>query len=301
MEEKDFDELLFEEKKNPKNLKNIILGAIIVVAILIVALLIWSFSKDSNQSADMESAQTEQIQDETYGDNTHHDHDLASDHDDRFDQIMKDVRNSIGKDGAETENTQEPLGQDSQTPDPQLQGLHMANNDEKQNVEDTQMEAPSMETPEFHPEGAIRPDKHDVPTPDEVMKAKKPHHPKPMHEPEPKKPHHPKPMHEPEPKKPHHPKPMHKPAPKPAPKLDLDAQGEVAAAGSYLQIGVFSKMPGQELQKLLKKHSYRIQEVWVNEQKLTKYLVGPFKNRSEASRYKMAHPDLEFSIYYEVK
>lgn len=280
MEEKDFDELLFEEKKNPKNLKNIILGAIIVVAILIVALLIWSFSKDSNQSADMESAQTEQIQDETYGDNTHHDHDLASDHDDRFEQIMKDVRNSIGKDGAETENTQDfqPLGQDSQTPDPQLQSLHMANNDEKQNIEDTQMEAPSMETPEFHPEGAIRPDKHDVPTPDEVMKAKKP-----------------------EPKKPHHPKPAHKPAPKPAPKLDLDAQGEVAAAGSYLQIGVFSKTPGQELQKLLKKHSYRIQEVWVNEQKLTKYLVGPFKNRSEASRYKMAHPDLKFSVYYEVK
>ena len=282
MEEKDFDELLFEEKKNPKNLKNIILGAIIVVAILIVALLIWSFSKDSNQSADMESAQTEQIQDETYGDNTHHDHDLASDHDD-FEQIIKNVRNSIDKDGAETENAQEPLGQDSQTPDPQLQGLHMANNDEKQNVEDTQMEAPSMETPEFHPEGAIRPDKHDVPTPDEVMKAKKPHHPKPMHKPEPKKPHHPK------------------PAPKPAPKLDLDAQGEVAAAGSYLQIGVFSKTPGQELQKLLKKHSYRIQEVWVNEQKLTKYRVGPFKNRSEASRYKMAHPDLKFSVYYEVK
>ena len=284
MEEKDFDELLFEEKKNPKNLKNIILGAIIVVAILIVALLIWSFSKDSNQSADMESAQTEQIQDETYGDNTHHDHDMASDHDD-FEQIIKNVRNSIDKDGAETENTQDfqSLGQDSQTPDPQLQGLHMANNDEKQNVEDTQMEAPSMETPEFHPEGAIRPDKHDVPTPDEVMKAKKPHHPKPMHKPEPKKPHHPK------------------PAPKPAPKLDLDAQGEVAAAGSYLQIGVFSKTPGQELQKLLKKHSYRIQEVWVNEQKLTKYLVGPFKNRSEASRYKMAHPDLKFSVYYEVK
>ncbi len=270
MEEKDFDELLFEEKKNPKNLKNIILGAIIVVAILIIALLVWSFSKDSNQSAsDASNTQTEQIQDDTYGDSIQHDHD------DRFEQIMKDVRNSIDKDGAEIGNNQDiqPLNQDSQIPDPQLQNMHMGNNDEKHNLEDTQMEAPSMETPEFHP--AMRPNENEIPTPDEVMKAKKP-----------------------APKKPvHHPKPVHKPAPK----LKLDAQGEVAKPGSYLQIGVFSKTPGQELQKILKKHSYRTQEVWVNEQKLTKYLVGPFKNRSEASRYKTAHPDLKFSVYYEVK
>lgn len=296
MEEKDFDELLFEEKKNPKGAKNIIVGAIVVVAILIIVLIVWSFTKKPTiNTSDSQDVQMEQIQDETDRGNR----DVAkSEQDDRFEQIMKDVRNSMDKgEDANRNHDMQPEEQglnasNLQTPDPQLQSANakMGKMDQKPAFEDTQMEAPSMKTPEPMPisksakearaskSGMDRlgySDQNTVPTPSEVMKKKagsKPLSSK-----------------------------INKHAAKPQVTIDPQMQGTVATKGSYLQVGVFSKEPSKDLSKLLKKHPYRTQKTVINGQELTKYLIGPFENRAEANRYKVANPDIKFSFYYQVQ
>lgn len=77
-------------------------------------------------------------------------------------------------------------------------------------------------------------------------------------------------------------------------------KGTKATKGVYLQVGVFSKQPSKKFLQTLKKHKYRTLNVTINDQKLVKYLVGPFKNRSEAHKYKVAN-SLDSSIFFEVK
>lgn len=307
MEEKDFDELLFEEKKNPKGAKNIIVGAIVVVAILIIVLIVWSFTKKPTiNTSDSQDVQMEQIQDETDRGNR----DVAkSEQDDRFEQIMKDVRNSMDKgEDANRNHDMQPEEQglnasNLQTPDPQLQSANakMGKMDQKPAFEDTQMEAPSMKTPEPMPmsksaketrapkSGMDRlgySDQNTVPTPSEVMKKKA----------ESKLSSSKTNKHAAKPKS------VAKPqVAKPQVTIDPQMQGTVATKGSYLQVGVFSKEPSKDLSKLLKKHPYRTQKTVINGQELTKYLIGPFENRAEANRYKVANPDIKFSFYYQVQ
>ncbi|CBG40376.1 SPOR domain-containing protein [Helicobacter mustelae] len=75
-----------------------------------------------------------------------------------------------------------------------------------------------------------------------------------------------------------------------------------ATAGSYLQMGAFAKQPNKTMQNTLMHHDFRTLEFTDHEgQKLTKYLIGPFKSRKQAEDYKQQHPELAHSIYYEVK
>lgn len=270
MEEKDFNELLFEEKKNPKNIKNIILGAIGVVVVLIIILLAWSFTRNSHDI--MEHSET--IQPEQILDNTKTPEAIE---DDRFDQIMQNIRNNDqNTSSSDTLASQEAsavhenhynLEQETMTsstsqeimPNDQFHTALDLKNETKEQELTTQSQMttlPQEEVPTLKEEKASTTQQNKI----EQKQTKKQ-----------------------------------------VKKTKTNANSRVATKGSYLQVGVFSKKPSKELLAMLKKHPYKTQEITINEQKLTKYLVGPFKSRSEASKYKEENPELNFSVYFEVK
>ncbi|WP_104697158.1 MULTISPECIES: SPOR domain-containing protein [unclassified Helicobacter] len=264
MEEKDFNELLFEEKKNPKNVKNVIIGAIGIVVVLTIALLVWSFTKNSHNNIieQTQNTQTEHIADEFQDSSKDLSDNFNSD--DRFEQILQDVRQE-----AKNANQHPSLDQDL---------LQNHQNHISQAPSDQELASPSQDSVDNQLQAAL--DLKDEPK--EIM----------MHHEEMDK----KPIQVEKKAVEHKPQKQHKVQKKAAAK-----SGSVATKGSYLQVGVFSKQPSKELLNMLKKHSYRTQEIIINDQKLTKYLVGPFKSRSEASRYKESHSELKHSVYFEIK
>lgn len=60
--------------------------------------------------------------------------------------------------------------------------------------------------------------------------------------------------------------------------------GSNATAGHYLQVGVFNKTPNKAFMDKIKKYSYRTQTSILNGETVTKYLIGPYKSRNEASK-----------------
>lgn len=64
----------------------------------------------------------------------------------------------------------------------------------------------------------------------------------------------------------------------------VDKNGSVALHGHYLQVGAFSKKPNQMFLNKIAKYSYRTQTSVINGQSVTKYLIGPYSSKTEASR-----------------
>ena len=60
--------------------------------------------------------------------------------------------------------------------------------------------------------------------------------------------------------------------------------GDIAENGYYLQVGAFSKTPNRAFLDNLNNYSYRIQEIMINSNVITRYLGGPYKSRDEAQR-----------------
>ena len=60
--------------------------------------------------------------------------------------------------------------------------------------------------------------------------------------------------------------------------------GDIAENGYYLQVGAFSKTPNRAFLDNLNQYSYRTQEIMINSNVITRYLVGPYKSREEAQR-----------------
>lgn len=60
--------------------------------------------------------------------------------------------------------------------------------------------------------------------------------------------------------------------------------GSNATVGHYLQVGVFNKTPNKAFLDKIKKYSYRTQTSVLNGESVTKYLIGPYKSRNEASK-----------------
>ena len=60
--------------------------------------------------------------------------------------------------------------------------------------------------------------------------------------------------------------------------------GDIAENGYYLQVGAFSKTPNREFLDNINNYSYRTQEIMINSNVITRYLVGPYKSRDEAQR-----------------
>lgn len=60
--------------------------------------------------------------------------------------------------------------------------------------------------------------------------------------------------------------------------------GDIAENGYYLQVGAFSKTPNRAFLDTLNNYSYRTQEIMINSNVITRYLVGPYKSREEAQR-----------------
>lgn len=60
--------------------------------------------------------------------------------------------------------------------------------------------------------------------------------------------------------------------------------GDIAENGYYLQVGAFSKTPNRAFLDNINNYSYRTQEIMINSNVITRYLVGPYKSRDEAQR-----------------
>ncbi|RDU62288.1 SPOR domain-containing protein [Helicobacter sp. MIT 14-3879] len=58
--------------------------------------------------------------------------------------------------------------------------------------------------------------------------------------------------------------------------------GDIAENGYYLQVGAFSKTPNKSFINSLNNYSYRIQEIMINSNVITRYLIGPYSSREEA-------------------
>lgn len=78
--------------------------------------------------------------------------------------------------------------------------------------------------------------------------------------------------------------------------------GDIAENGYYLQVGAFSKTPNRAFLDNLNNYSYRIQEIMINSNVITRYLVGPYKSREEAQRdYDRVSQDIGKPVYLLVQ
>ncbi len=78
--------------------------------------------------------------------------------------------------------------------------------------------------------------------------------------------------------------------------------GDIAENGYYLQVGAFSKTPNRAFLDNLNNYSYRIQEIMINSNVITRYLVGPYKSREEAQRdYDRVSRDIGKPVYLLVQ
>ncbi|MDE6886472.1 MAG: SPOR domain-containing protein [Helicobacteraceae bacterium] len=68
------------------------------------------------------------------------------------------------------------------------------------------------------------------------------------------------------------------------PTMNRANNGDIAENGYYLQVGAFSKTPNREFLNNIDNYSYRIQEVMINSNVITRYLVGPYPSREAAQR-----------------
>lgn len=263
MKEKHFNEMLLEEDKNPKNFKTIILGVIGAVVVLVAALLIWFFTKSHKEEnvAQTQSTQSEQITEDILSD--------TGGTTDRFEQIIQDVRNG----NKDTIQLSEEASESDQANTPNLSAEQKSLSFDEQLNAALNLKNKSNQTDVIEEFSEIKTD-DDMLMPKSTPTKK-------------------------EPKKESMKESAYKNAK--ANKKDSAPKGSVATKGSYLQVGVFSKEPNKALLKMLKKYPYRTLNITINNQVLTKYLVGPFKSRTQANNYKQANPELEHAVYFEVK
>lgn len=88
----------------------------------------------------------------------------------------------------------------------------------------------------------------------------------------------------------------------PSARMDTSKNGQVAEKGFYVQVGSFANKPSAEFLKQLSNYSYRVYAGTSNGIPTTKYLIGPYATRTEASRdlpmFKTIVPD---PVHFEVK
>lgn len=84
--------------------------------------------------------------------------------------------------------------------------------------------------------------------------------------------------------------------------MDKSKNGAIATRGFYLQVGVFSQQPNKIFLSKIGRYSYRIIKAQSNGKEVTKYLIGPFKNRFDAAHnVQMINIDMGKSLIFEVK
>ncbi len=66
--------------------------------------------------------------------------------------------------------------------------------------------------------------------------------------------------------------------------VDTSKNGQVAEKGFYIQVGSFTNKPSADFMRQISNYSYRVYAGTSNGQQTTKYLVGPYPSRVEASR-----------------
>ena len=67
--------------------------------------------------------------------------------------------------------------------------------------------------------------------------------------------------------------------------MDRSKNGQVATKGFYVQVGSFANKPSEEFLKKIGNYSYRVYAgTSSNGQQTTKYLIGPYNSRTEAAR-----------------
>lgn len=69
--------------------------------------------------------------------------------------------------------------------------------------------------------------------------------------------------------------------PKPS-STPTQSNGSAPTQGFYWQVGAFEKEPNAEFLALIKKYSYRIQHIVLDNKPNTRYLLGPYKSKAQA-------------------
>lgn len=84
--------------------------------------------------------------------------------------------------------------------------------------------------------------------------------------------------------------------------MDTSKNGQVAEKGFYVQVGSFANKPSAEFLKKISNYSYRVYAGTSNGQPTTKYLIGPYKSRTEAGRDLPSFKTLVADpVHFEVK
>lgn len=78
--------------------------------------------------------------------------------------------------------------------------------------------------------------------------------------------------------------------------------GDIAESGYYLQVGAFSKTPNKDFINSINKYSYRVQEIMINSNVITRYLVGPYTSREEAQKdFDRVNRDIARPVFLQVQ
>lgn len=78
--------------------------------------------------------------------------------------------------------------------------------------------------------------------------------------------------------------------------------GDIAESGYYLQVGAFSKAPNKDFISSINKYSYRIQEIMINSNVITRYLVGPYSSREDAQKdFDRVNRDIARPVFLQVQ
>lgn len=87
------------------------------------------------------------------------------------------------------------------------------------------------------------------------------------------------------------------------PRMDTSKNGQIAEKGFYIQIGSFTNKPNAEFLKKISNYSYRVYDgASSNGTQTTRYLIGPYSSRTEASRDLPNFKSLVANpIHFEVK
>lgn len=83
---------------------------------------------------------------------------------------------------------------------------------------------------------------------------------------------------------------------------DTLKNGAMAESGYYLQVGAFSKTPNKDFIRKLNKFSYRKQEIMINSNVITRYLVGPYPSREAAQRdFDRVNRDIARPVFLQIQ
>lgn len=264
-EKKELNEILLGDDNNNHTSKTKKLFLMIIIAIVVILILLivaWKMKTGSSEQPPAQAVDNSIQKLDTLHDGTNSTDDVnnddfenmsiddmsKSDEESKFDKIVNDIKSKQQLANQKEDTHLTPPAEDSKD---QMLPIDKQDDDKSANAPDTHTteaikQAPKAPKPEAKPEMTKKPSAKPADTAKKTpTKAKE----------------------------------VKQPTAKPVAK-----NGSNATPGHYLQVGVFNKTPNKAFLDKIKKYSYRTQTSILNGESVTKYLIGPYKSRNEASK-----------------